>query len=54
MLIQESIKVIVISLISPQMMPRSTTLRHAPRREAVRLCVRGIISALYGTIVLLF
>ena len=54
MLIQESIKVIVISLISPQMLPDASTLRVAPRREAMRLATRGVLSAVYGTVIMLF
>ena len=53
-LLQESIKVLVISLISPQMLPDASTLRMAPRREAVRLAMRGVLSAVYGTLVMLF
>ena len=53
-LLQESVKVVVISLISPQMLPDASTLRVAPRREAMRLAMRGVLSAVYGTVIMLF
>ena len=53
LLLQESLKVLVISLISPQMLPNHTELRVASRREALRLCVRALLNSVYGLLVFL-
>ena len=53
LLVQESLKVIVISLISPQLLVDRTELRVGSRREALRLCVRGLLNTLYGLLVFL-
>ena len=52
-LLQEGMKVLIISLISPQMMPDVNTLRVASHRESVRLFLRGVLNAIYGVVILI-
>jgi len=47
LLLQEPVKVLLITAVSPQMLPQMTALRRTPLREAVRLCVRGLFGLLY-------
>jgi hypothetical protein len=58
MLLQEPLKVLIITAVSPQMMPSvhvsaRDLLKQTPIREAVRLCTRSLFGAVYVTFVLM-
>lgn len=47
LLVQEVIKVALITLVSPQMLPSVVVFQQTKAREAVRLCMRGVLGFLY-------
>jgi hypothetical protein len=47
LLLQEGIKVLLITVVSPQLLPRVTALRRTPLREAMRLVIRGLVGLVY-------
>jgi hypothetical protein len=53
LLVQEPIKVLAITILSPQTLPRVEVLRVMTCREAARLCLRGLLSALYSFVLFL-
>eukprot|EP00325_Prymnesiales_sp_UTEX-LB-985_P034931 CAMPEP_0174744506 /NCGR_PEP_ID=MMETSP1094-20130205/84533_1 /TAXON_ID=156173 /ORGANISM="Chrysochromulina brevifilum, Strain UTEX LB 985" /LENGTH=80 /DNA_ID=CAMNT_0015948909 /DNA_START=1 /DNA_END=243 /DNA_ORIENTATION=- len=46
--INEPIKLICITLISPQMLPSVLTIRETAWRESCRLAARGLVGCVYG------
>jgi hypothetical protein len=53
LVVQEPIKVLAITILSPQALPRVEVLRVMTCREGARLCLRGLLSALYSFILFL-
>jgi hypothetical protein len=45
--------VLVITLVSPQMLPTVGALRATSKREAVRLCLRGVLASVYTLVLFL-
>jgi hypothetical protein len=53
MFVQEPTKVLVITLVSPQVLPSVDVIRATTCREAVRLFLRGMLSVVYSLVLLL-
>jgi hypothetical protein len=54
LLVQEPIKVLAITLISPQVMPSVRAVRAPTCRVRAQLCLRGALTALYTVVSMLF
>jgi hypothetical protein len=46
----EGIKVLLITVVSPQFLPRVSVLRGTKLREAVRLLLKGLVGCVYFTL----
>jgi hypothetical protein len=51
--VQEPVKVLAITFVSPQMLPSVQALRATSCREAVRLCLRGAFAFVYALMMFL-
>ena len=47
LILQETLKVFLITLVSEQYWPNVAVLRRSPQREAIRLCVRALLGVAY-------
>mmetsp|Transcript_40586 Transcript_40586/g.107365 ORF Transcript_40586/g.107365 Transcript_40586/m.107365 type:complete len:100 (-) Transcript_40586:114-413(-) len=51
--VQESLKVLLITLVSPQMLPSLHIVRRTRWRELLRIALRTFIGSVYGVLILL-